>query len=249
VPGIRELARQVGHGARHWLINRAYGRYQRHRLSRSHATQLHGRRFLTDPEVLHPVYFRSTPAMIDKIRALDLAGKRFLDMGSGSGALGVFAAARGAHVTACDINPRAVALTRTNFDLNAVAGEVLESDLFQSLGSRLFDVICFNIPFYEGAAHTPFEAALYGGPGLATVAAFARGCCGSLAPGGRVMIIFSEQADRGMIMRLFAAAGLVTVDETVERRMFERFHLVTFQANDGAPDGAVAGGGGESRGR
>lgn len=188
---------------------------------------------MTDPEVLHPVYFRSTSAMIDKILALDLAGKRFLDMGSGSGALGVFAAARGAHVTACDINPKAVALTRTNFGLNALAGEVVESDLFQALGGHVFEVICFNIPFYEGVARTPFEAALYGGRGLATVAAFASGCPGALAPGGRVMIIFSDQADRGMILGLFATAGLVAVDDTVVRRMFERFHLITFRFDHG----------------
>src|SRR4051812_35298571 len=121
--------------------------------------------------------------MIDRIRTMDLTGKTFLDMGSGSGAIGIFAAARGARVTACDVNPRAVALTRANFALNAVPGEIVESDLFQALGGRVFDLIGFNIPFYEGVPRTAFEAALFGGPGLSTVGAFARGCRSALAPG------------------------------------------------------------------
>jgi methylase of polypeptide subunit release factors len=222
------LARKVGRGALAHLINRAYGRYHLYRSRRAGTARLEGLQFLTDPEVLHPIYFRSTRVMIDRIRTLDLKGKTFLDMGSGSGAIGVFAGARGADVTACDVNPRAVALTRANFQLNAVAGEVLESDLFQALGGRVFDVICFNIPFYEGVPRTAFEAALFGGPELATVGAFARGCREALAPDGRLLVVFSEQANRQKILSLFTAAGWGVDDETLGRRLGERFHLLTF---------------------
>lgn len=227
-----ELARKVGRGAVHRLINRAYGRYHLYRFRRAGPAHFGGLQFQTDPEVLHPIYFRSTRVMIDRIRTLDLTGKAFLDMGSGSGAIGIFAAARGARVTACDVNPKAVDLTRANFALNGVKGEVFESDLFQALGGRAFDLIGFNIPFYEGVPRTPFEAALFGGPGLATVAAFARGCREALAPHGQLLVVFSEQADRDKILSLFAEAGWAVADETVARRLWERFHLLTFRLRE-----------------
>ena len=188
-----------------------------------------GRRLLTDPEVLHPVCFRSTRVLIDVLPTLDVAGKRFLDMGSGSGAIGVFAASHGATVTACDINPQAVALTRENLRRHRVGAEVFESDLFSALGGRVFDVICFNIPFYAGEPRTPFEAALFGGNELKTVRLFAAGCPGFLAPGGQVLVVFSEDADRDNILSHFSAAGLSIVNERITHRLFERFHVVIFR--------------------
>ena len=128
---------------------------------------------LTDPDVLHPVYFRSTRVLIEALQRLNVAGKRVLDMGSGSGAIGIFAALQGALVTACDINPRAVSLTRENLSRNQIDAEVFQSDLFSALEGRLFDLICFNIPFYAGEPRTMFEP--WGGPSLRIVRAFAAG--------------------------------------------------------------------------
>src|SRR5207253_9868447 len=117
---------------------------------------LGGLSFATDPEVLHPIYFRSTRVLLDAVLGLALPGRRFLDMGAGSGVIGMFAAARGARVTACDINPRAVALARANCARNGLGGEVLESDLFGALGGRTFDLIAFNLPYLTGEARSPF---------------------------------------------------------------------------------------------
>src|SRR5450432_858378 len=123
-----------------------YGPYALRRIARGGMVHLRGRVLLTDPEVLHPVHFLSTRVLLDAVTALDLGGRRFLDMGADSGAIGIFAAAAGAQVTACDINPRAVTLTRQNFERNQLRGEVLESNLFAALPGRAFDLICFNLP-------------------------------------------------------------------------------------------------------
>jgi release factor glutamine methyltransferase len=159
-----------------------------------------------------------------------------LDMGSGSGAIGVVAASEGAIVTACDINPRAVDLTRENLSRNDLHAEVVQSDLFSALGGRVFDLICFNLPFYAGEPRTPFEAALYGGKGLATVRAFASGCSICLAPKGHVVVVFSEDANRVEILSHFEDSGLTAIDERIAFRWLERFHVVTFAAGRGNAD-------------
>jgi len=211
-------------------FGRVYGPYALRRIARGGVVHLRGRALLTDPEVLHPIHFLSTRVLVDAVTALDLGGRRFLDMGAGSGAIGIFAAAAGAQVTACDINPRAVTLTRQNFERNQLRGEVLESNLFAALPGRAFDLICFNLPFYEGEPKTPFETALFGGRDLGTVRAFAAGCPAALTRDGSVLVLFSEDARRESILRHFCEAGLILVEERVASQWFERFHLARFRA-------------------
>jgi release factor glutamine methyltransferase len=202
-------------------------------------TRLRGRTLLTDPEVFHPVYFLSTPVFLeylsDYLSTITVAGKRLLDMGTGSGMVGIFAASRGARVTACDINPRAVALAGENARRNRVEMEVLPSDLFSALPGRQFDVICFNLPFLAGTPRSVFELALYGGGDFETVRAFAHGCREALAPGGTVAVIYSEDSGPERIVSCFADAGLVTTDERTAYRFFERFHLLRLQQPSAAP--------------
>ena len=165
------------------MFHRVYHPYALRQLAKP-VTRLRGRTLLTDPEVFHPVCFLSTPVFLDYLSTVAVAGKRLLDMGTGSGTIGIFAASRGARVTACDINPRAVALAGKNARRNGVEMEVLASDLFSALDGRSFDLICFNLPFYAGEPRSPFEHALYGGPNFETIRAFADGCRRALAPGG-----------------------------------------------------------------
>jgi release factor glutamine methyltransferase len=221
-----DVPRRLGRCA----FRRFYRRYALQRIARRAEVRLLGCRLMTDPEVLHPIHFLSTRVLMNAVMTLDLAEKRFLDMGSGSGAIGIVAASRGAVVTACDINPRAVAVSRENATRNGARLEVLQSDLFSALPGRQFDLICFNIPYYPGAPRTPFEAALLGGDNLSTVRAFAEGCRAALAPGGCVMVLFSEDADRGCVLAHFQDAGLDLVHEATALRWFERFHVVSFRS-------------------
>jgi release factor glutamine methyltransferase len=225
-----ERARRL---CRRWF-HRVYHRYALRQIAKPE-TRLRGRTLLTDPEVFHPVFFLSTPVFLDYLATVEVAGKRVLDMGTGSGAVGLFAGIRGARVTACDINPRAVSLAGENARRNGVQMEVVESNLFSALGERRFDVICFNLPFYRGQPRTRFDAALYGGPNFETVRAFATGCQEALAPGGVVAVIFSEDSGRDSIVSLFTAAGFALVEERTARRYFERFHIVRLQRSSPSP--------------
>jgi|RhiMethySRZTD1v2_1073278.scaffolds.fasta_scaffold1121399_2 release factor glutamine methyltransferase len=216
------------------LFARVYHPYALRQIAKP-TTRLRGRTLLTDPEVFHPVYFLSTPVFLDYLSTVTVAGKRLLDMGTGSGTVGIFAAGRGARVTACDINPRAVALAGENARRNGVEMEVLSSDLFSALAGRDFDVICFNLPFLVGTPRTMFEAALFGGPDFETVRAFALGCRRALAPGGAVVVIFSEDSGPEHIMSAFSEAGFVATHQRTALKYFERFYMLQLQPTSAPP--------------
>jgi len=222
---LKQRARRLGRR----LFHRLYHGYALRQIAKP-STRLLGRTLFTDPDVFHPVYFLSTKVFLDYLAPLDLAGKRFLDMGTGSGAVGIFAASRGARVTACDINPSAVRLAARNAASNGVDMEVVESDLFSALPGRRFEVISFNIPFYPEPPRPPLGVAFFAGSNFETVRAFADGCRQALAPGGSVVVIFSEDSGRDRVVPLFEAAALAPFDERITRRYFERFHLLSFRA-------------------
>jgi methylase of polypeptide subunit release factors len=70
---------------------------------------------------------------------------RGLDLGTGSGYVGIYLALRGWQVEAVDISPRALALARRNAERNGVAPRIYASDLFSDVRGQ-FDVIACNPP-------------------------------------------------------------------------------------------------------
>ena len=73
-------------------------------------------------------------------------GERFLDMGCGTGIIGIYAAKKGARVVAADISKHALAQTRANSVLNSAPLQVSKSHLFSGVKGR-FDIIAFNAPY------------------------------------------------------------------------------------------------------
>lgn len=67
------------------------------------------------------------------------------DIGTGSGIMAILAAKLGANVSATDISDSAVAAARANAELNGVAIDLRQGDLFGDLSGR-FDVIIANLP-------------------------------------------------------------------------------------------------------
>lgn len=211
------------------LVHVIYRPYVLWRIAKPSRARVSGQGLATDPRVFHPIYFFSTKISIAYLGSMDLRGRRFLDMGTGTGSIGIFAATRGAIVTCCDINRHAVELARENAARNRVTLEVVESDVFSALPDRQFDVICFNVPFYPRAPRTPLEAAFFAGPNFETVRAFATGCAAALAPDGTVVVVFSEDSGRQLLVSFFTGAGFVATGERVTSRLFERFHLMAFR--------------------
>jgi methylase of polypeptide subunit release factors len=74
---------------------------------------------------------------------------RYLDMGCGSGVCSIVSAAAGWNVCSADKNPRALALTRRNLELNGSSSHLFLTDLFSGIPESYrscFDLISFNPP-------------------------------------------------------------------------------------------------------
>jgi len=98
----------------------------------------------TDAQVFLP---RLTTKIIADCLTIE-AGVDVLDLGCGSGPLGIFAAMKGARsVTCVDIMPEACSLARCNATLNGVSEkvQVVESDLFEAIKGRQFDIIVDDV--------------------------------------------------------------------------------------------------------
>jgi release factor glutamine methyltransferase len=73
-----------------------------------------------------------------------------LDMGTGSGILGIIAAEQACKVVAIDLNPHAIRCANQNAKLNSVNGKMhfIRGDLFAPLNKgAYFDTVLFNAPY------------------------------------------------------------------------------------------------------
>lgn len=73
---------------------------------------------------------------------------RALDLGTGSGIQALHAAQHAVHVTATDLNPRALHFTRLTLGLSGATGaDLREGSLYEPVGDETFDLIVSNPPF------------------------------------------------------------------------------------------------------
>lgn len=84
--------------------------------------------------------------MIDALTHLPLSGRSVLDIGTGSGILGLYCAMHGAKVTASDIDGAALNQVERAAAALGVKIELRHSDVFSNIAER-FDLILFNPPY------------------------------------------------------------------------------------------------------
>src|SRR5262249_55668916 len=151
--------------------------------------------------------FGSSAVLGRFVGGLPLRGKSFLDLGCGSGIIGLCAARAGAQVTAVDINPAAVQCAAENAARAGLPVVVRYSDLFSAVPER-FDVIAWNPPFLLGVPRNTAESAFFGGDRYEVIERFASEAPLHLNDGGKIYSIISTDADIDRIQSLFAAQGL-----------------------------------------
>ena len=126
-----------------------------------------------------------------------------LDMGCGTGALGVCLAKANPDValTMVDVNERAVTLARQNASRNGVTAETMQSDGYQALLGRLFDMIVSNPPIRAG------KRVIY--------QMFAGGAR-ALAQGGAMVLVIRKQqgapSAKAYLQTLFASVNIIARD-------------------------------------
>jgi len=145
---------------------------------------------------------------------------RIIDIGTGSGAIGVVLAREipSARVAATDISRGALEIARRNADRHGVSGRMkfIEGDLFASTVGE-FDVIVSNPPYIpddvfpllpEGIrAFEPRQALIAGPDGTACHRNIIREGKGRLKPGGRIFLEIGE-GQKGPVETLFRENGL-----------------------------------------
>ncbi len=110
-------------------------------------TQIAGVALKVLPNVFSPEVFFESKWFAEKV-AVIAAGKKLLEIGPGTGIIGLFAALKGAQVTALDINETAVENTKLNFSRHKLVVDVRLGSVYEPLGaSDAFDIIFWNHPF------------------------------------------------------------------------------------------------------
>lgn len=140
------------------------------------------------PGVLDPVETKVGAWLAARVAAEARPGERWLDMGCGTGVVGLALAARGCDVVCADVDPACVRNARANAALLGLDLEVVESDLFAALGGRRFDRVVYNVPFWPGEPDgRPFGLAMYAGEDFRAIRRFVAGWS-TVADGARVVL-------------------------------------------------------------
>jgi release factor glutamine methyltransferase len=154
------------------------------------------------PEVFHPRFFYSTKLLLTYLNGIELEQKKFLELGAGSGLISVWANKKGAKVTATDINPLAIKTLVKNRLLNKSSFEVIQSDLFEELNGRQFDIIAINPPYYKKDPESPADYAWYCGEGGEYFARLFQSLKDYIHPKSFVLMILCDGCDLNMINAL-----------------------------------------------
>ncbi len=191
-------------------------------------TYLFGCRLRVVRGVFQPGLYFSTKLLAQCLLRYDLRGKSLLDMGTGSGALGILASNRGSQVLGVDVNPSAVSVAQRNAALNRVEDrfECVESDLFEGIGGeRRFDYIVFNPPFYLRYWENIEDRAWFGGENYQTLKIFFSQARRFLRDSGRMVLILSSEMDLTTISGFARKNGWRLNREIIVPHFFENFMI------------------------
>jgi len=213
----RELSQEEAAGFARWVERRHLGEPVAYILGEKEFWSL---RFEVSREVLIPR--PETECLIEEVLRLYRPpgeGLRILDIGTGSGAIGVALARElpAARVVATDISPGAIAVARRNAMAHGVAGrmEFFQGDL-SAVVSGDFDIICSNPPYIQedqydllpaGIRNFEPPGALIAGPdGVAFHRKIIREGAHRLKAGGRIFLEIGE-GQRDRVAALFREEG------------------------------------------
>lgn len=215
---LKRLARRALHAAVYHLLVKP---------SRRRAVRTRVARFDLEvpPTVFHPKWFLSSETLAGYVSGLDLREQRVADVGTGSGILALAAARAGAsRVVAVDVNPAAARAAAANARRNDLGDRVAAvcGDLLSPLSpAARFDAILSNPPFFPGEPRDLADRAWHAGPAYRDLAPLFDQARERLAPGGRLYLVLSSDADLAALHALMERAGFARRVVRRRRLLFE----------------------------
>jgi release factor glutamine methyltransferase len=185
-------------------------------MGKERTTRVRTLRITVPVGVFPPKFFLSTTLMCRTLASMNLHGHTVLEVGSGSGAVSLVAAQRGAEVTAVDLSDRACYATRRNAAANGLTIDVRESDLFAAVDGT-FDLVVVNPPYFRHDPASQFDHAFHAGAEFQYFHRLFEGLGEHLHPGSEVLMVLTEGGD-GEIARIAEQYGYTL---TLRRRSTE----------------------------
>jgi len=163
-----------------------------------------GLKFFCPSGVYHPHEFSTTRfALRGLIKERSKLGNKLLELGAGSGAIGICLAATGMDVTLLDIDPVAVDCAKNNAVINNINLNVLQSDLFAAVEGKKYDVIFFNIPLLDKSIEDPLEV-ISCDEGGQLLSRFLLEAPNYLLPNGQVYVSVGNISNRSALLKAIA---------------------------------------------
>ncbi|MET9902917.1 HemK2/MTQ2 family protein methyltransferase [Streptomyces sp. NPDC006446] len=170
---------------------------------------------LAPPGVYRPQY--DTRLLAQALRREDMgSGTQVLELGTGSGALALEAARRGARVTAVDISRRAVLTARLNALMARAHVTVRHGDLTAAVAGRTYDLVISNPPYVPSPdARPPRKGAARawdaGHDGRTLVDRICDAAPAVLRPTGVLLVVHSGLCDVDATLDRLTGAGMTPV--------------------------------------
>lgn len=152
-----------------------------------------------------------------------------LEIGCGSGVVSLHCANVGARVTAGDINPVAVELTKKNAELNDLKINVVLTDVYESV-SGTFDTIIFNLPYLPVDDDIPLAEAWSGGEdGLGPLPKLLEGAPKHGNTGWRLVVVVSSLMNDEKLKSLLSPYNVKVLGELP--LFFEKLRVLQISAD------------------
>ncbi len=178
--------------------------------------KIKGKKIVVFPKVYAPR--TDTMLFLDSMRVEK--GEKVLDMGSGTGILGIFAAKKAGKVVCADISPYAIENIRRNIKPQNLKSKVkaVRSDVFKNIKGK-FDVIVANFPYTNWFSENYAEISHWDSDNKAAIS-FLNNVNKFLGDKGRSYFGWGDFADQDLILKLVSKNKLV-IDRIFTRKSKE----------------------------